>query len=186
MNMKVYLLLFFSIISTACVGSPYTYHVDPTPLKAGESQYVLGKVDVKLTLGEGAITGDKTFANQAQLEAEFRKDLTAAMKAQGILAEHPQSADGTLDIQVDYTRNFNNGGKSLNKPHVKHAFIIHHDNVSLVSMPYCGSYTTDFGSFAEVDANAQIASFEWNEKDEPRDIQLIAEKIIQDVVKVGD
>ncbi len=184
--MKNKLMLLLAVLWLAgCAGSQrYTYYVEPTPLVAEQSKYVLGKVDVQLTLGHGAIEGDRTFASQRELQQEFAQYLQHFLEQSGHAAKDSASADATIDVVIDYKRTFNYGGHALNKPEVEHAIVLSKNGTKLASFEQ-GPYTTKYSYLEDLAVNLKIASFNWDQEDEPRDVSLIAEHLIKDVTQIG-
>ncbi|WP_232471995.1 hypothetical protein [Vibrio gazogenes] len=105
-------------------GPGYKYYVDPVPITKGVTKYKLGTVKVNLTLGNGAIEGDTTFASEEVLNQEFFDDIQKYMQEQGILAASENQESPTVDITIDYKRTFNIGGKALRKPEISHHVVV--------------------------------------------------------------
>jgi hypothetical protein len=183
--MKKIYTLFIALLLTGCGStSPFTYHVKPTPLKGNETNYVLGKVNVNLSLGHGAIPGDKSFATSSQLKKQFTSFLQKHLKDKGVLASSKSGAGAVVNVTVDYTRTFNHGGKSLNKPRVSHSIEIIRDESKLASLRQ-NNYTTKYGYLKDAAVNLEIATFNRDAEDEPEDIELIAELIAEDIANAG-
>ncbi|EGU32985.1 hypothetical protein VIBRN418_10898 [Vibrio sp. N418] len=181
--MKYFSTILALLLLSACSSSPYTYYVEPTPLKAEQTKYRLADVSVDLQLGHGALEGDESFANSEKLAQQFRSYLEQYMSENNILAgKNDHSPE--VDIEIDYLRTFNYGGESLNKPEVAHSIVIYQDDNKLASFA-TGKYTTKYGYFDEIAVNIEISAFSWDSEDEPRDIELIAELIAKDLANVG-
>ncbi len=118
MTIKKLFLIFITFSVVGCSSSPYIYHEKPTSLKKGESHYHLRDIVVNLTLGHGALPGDDSFSNQEEIEKQFNNSIKTALKKKGIFAKNPLDSDAEIEVVIDYKRNFNYGGKALNKPHV--------------------------------------------------------------------
>ena len=95
-------LLAVSLLTGCGATSPFTYHVKPTPLKNSETKYSLGNIDVNLTLGHGAIAGDKTFASDSQLKKQFTQYIKKHLQEKGLLAKSKTSASARIDVVVNY------------------------------------------------------------------------------------
>ncbi len=180
---KIIVLIIFSL-AVGCAGSPYTNHAKQIPLEKGKSKYYLSTLDVKLTLGHGAIPEDTSYSSKEQLEEQFKDAITSALKNKGIFASDPSVADASLDAHIDYTRTFNYGGKALNKPKISHIVDIMKDDEKLVTISK-NNYTTKYSYFEEIAVNLKIAAFKWGAEDELKDIALISEKIADDIFNIG-
>lgn len=183
-TMKKLLLLLSAFVVASCVSSHHTYQADSISLKKGKSTYYVKNVTVNLTLGHGAIPGDTSFSNKEELEKQFAKSLSTALKRKGQLASDLSNADAELEITIDYKRTFNYGGKALNKPQISHLVNIYKDGEKLVSLNQ-NNYTTKYSYFKEIAVNAEIASFNWGADDELQDINLISESIADEISNVG-
>ncbi|MCG9781930.1 hypothetical protein L1D52_06140 [Vibrio brasiliensis] len=181
--MKYALMLAITALITACASSPYTYHVEPTPLKNHETAYFVSDVKVNLSLGHGADPANTQFADQDELQAQFRQYLEASLKEQGLLASNKEHGTSVI-VNIDYKRTFNHGGKALNKPQVSHHVVISDENQKLASFS-AKNYTTNHGTFGEAAVSVEIAAFNWDQEDEPKDIELISKSIIKDLVNAG-
>ncbi len=184
MNLKKIIFPFLALIMSGCASSPYTYDVEPTPLKKGETKYSLGKVDVNLTLGHGALADDTSFATQDKLTEQFTAALQKHLAEKGISAVTAENADALANITIDYNRTFNHGGKSLNKPVVSHKVVVRQDEQNLASFSQ-GKYTTEYSYLRDAAVNLEIASFQWDAEDEPEDVDLIAQMIIDELAELG-
>lgn len=180
--MKKIILTLLAIALTGC-SSPYVYHVEPTQLQSNETQYDIGSVTVNLELGHGAISGDESFASEAVLKKQFEDALVATMEEKGIYG----AASGySVVVDIDYKRMFNLGGKALNKPEVSHSVsVFDSENKKLASFAV-GKYTTGYGTFGNAAVNLQIAAFTWGAEDEPRDVKVVAEAIVNQLADLGN
>lgn len=169
---------------TACSSSPYQYHVEPTTLEKGKTQYVLGDVTVKLTLGLGGKSNDARFASEEVLTQSFKDYLTTELQNKKILALDEVNADAVLNVSIDYERRFNYGGNALNKPYVSFTANVTKDEQLLASFGESG-FTTKYDYFKDIAVNAQIAIYKWGAEDEPQDIELISKTIVDDAYQLG-
>lgn len=181
--MRAILVVTFAMLLSACASSPYTYHVEPTPIKKQKTTYTISAVNVNLTLGNGAIPGDESFANESELEAQFSNYLSSALAEKGILAQEG-SEHFEIIVDINYTRKFNIGGKALNKPEVSHRVTILNAEETLATFSQ-GPYTTKYSALTNTAVNLKIASFLWGREDEPKDVELISELIIRDLANAG-
>ncbi|NRB65598.1 MAG: hypothetical protein HRU40_21700 [Saprospiraceae bacterium] len=183
--MKKTLPFIFALTLAGCASSPYVYHVEPTQLQSNQTQYNISSVVVNLELGHGAILGDESFATQEQLKKQFETSLIAQMKEKGIYAAKVGNKGFSVDLNINYKRNFNYGGKALNKPHISHSvFVLDGTQQKLASFSQ-GNYTTDYGTFGDVAVNIEIAAFSWDAEDELRDIELISKIIVEELADLG-
>lgn len=181
--MKGIITISLILLLSACASSPYTYHVKPTPIEKQKTLYKISQVSVELTLGHGAIDGDSTFATEKELKEQFRRYLESNLAEKGLLAT--DSSDSlAVSIDIKYKRKFNVGGKTLSKPEVSHSVVIRDSEKSLASFSK-QRYTTKYAYFEDLAVNMEIIAFSWDEEDEPRDVELIAQLIIDDLVEVG-
>ena len=75
-----------TLVLAGCSSSPYRYHVEPTPLKKGQTMYYVNDVSVNLTWnqvmlgktesGRNTKPGDNRFVNEEVLTQQFRQFLT--------------------------------------------------------------------------------------------------------------
>ncbi|CZF87029.1 hypothetical protein [Grimontia marina] len=181
--MKKVVTILLALFLSACASSPYQYYVNPTPIKKQQTAYKFDNIDVNLTLGHGAIPGDEVFADEKELEKQFMKYLEASLSKKGLL---DKNGDDALDVSVtiDYKRTFNIGGKALNKPEVSHRVVIHNDKEELAGFSK-SKYTTKYGYLDDIAVNIEISAFSWDQDDEPRDIELISQLIVEDLVNAG-
>ncbi|MEZ8826513.1 hypothetical protein AB6E04_19325 [Vibrio amylolyticus] len=182
--MKKILSILSVLLVSACSSSPYTYHVEPTPLKKQETKYSIAEVNVNLTQGYNGDASLEKFATQAEVQELFRKTLESNLNDAGVLARDDET-EVNLVIDIDYVRTFNHGGESLNKPEVSHNVTIISGSEKLASFSQ-GKYTTKYGYLKDLAVNMEITAFSWDEEDEPQDIELISKLIAQDILNVGD
>ena len=152
--------------------------------KKGISKYFLEKVSVKLTPGYGAIPGDNTYVNQEELQKQFFESIRLHLEKRVILATNSESASGDLEIEIDYQRNFNHGGKALNKPWVRHKINVYKNDMKLVSLSTV-KYTTRYTYFKEIAVNLEIGAFQWGVEDEPEDVNYISDYIVDTIFNLG-
>ena len=183
--MKKITLLILALVLGGCASSPYVYHIEPTQLKSNQTKYNINSVVINLALGHGAIPGDKSFATQEELKKQFENYLIAYMKEKGIYAPISDNQGISVDIKVNYKRNFNYGGKALNKPHVSHSVIVSDNKQQKLASFSDGNYTTNHGTFKDVAVNLEIAAFSWDAEDEPKDIKLISKLIVNELADLG-
>lgn len=185
MTINKIFLIFIAFVVVGCSSSPYTYYEKPTLLKKGQTSYYLKEISVNLTLGHGAISGDDTFSNQEKMTKQFESALNLALKEKGILATSSSNADADIEVVINYKRNFNHGGKALNKPHVSHQVNIYNSGKKLASFG-ANKYTTKYSYFKELSVGIEIAAFRWGADDELQDVELIAKTIVDDLAKAGN
>lgn len=185
MTINKMFLIFIAFVVVGCSSSPYTYHEKPTPLKKGQTSYYLKEISVNLTLGHGAISGDDTFSNKEEMTKQFENSLNLALKEKGILATSSSNADADIEVIIDYKRNFNYGGKALNKPHLSHQVNIYNGSKKLASFGV-SKYTTKYSYLKDLAVNIEISAFKWGADDELQDIELISKTIVDDLAKVGN
>ncbi|MCK6264251.1 hypothetical protein KP803_13300 [Vibrio sp. ZSDE26] len=181
--MKKILIPVLAVLLSACASSPYTYHVEPTPLKKKETTYNIAEVNVNLTLGHGANASNERFATQEEVQQQFKKYLVRNLDEEGVLAKNSDEAVDVI-VNIDYVRTFNHGGESLNKPEVSHSVTISSDSTKLASFAQ-PKYTTKYGTFEEIAVNLEITASSWDEEDEPKDIEWISKFIAKDIANVG-
>ncbi len=182
--MKKTLIFTLALALTGCASSPYVYHVEPTQLQSNETKYSIGSVVVNLELGHGAIAGDETFASEQELVEQFTASLMAQMKEQGVYATEAGKSEFSVSFEVDYLRTYNHGGKALNKPQISHRVTVS-DSTKPVASFNNDDYTTSYGTFGDAAVNIEIASFSWDEEDEPEDVEKISEYIIEALTELG-
>ncbi len=183
MKTKV-MAIFIALVMTGCASSPYTYHVEPTPLVAGQSKYMLGDVHVSLIEGHGAPTDNAPYATEEMLTKEFTEALNKYMKELDILAETAAVSDGTVNVDVDFTRTFHISGSALAKPQISHTVIINKAEQPLVSVKQ-GPYQTKYAYLEDMAVNLEITAGNWDVEDEPRDVDLVSKLISEDISEIG-
>lgn len=185
--MKKAISVFFLLISVTLIGcsSRYVYHEKPTPIKKGITKYYLKNTAVNLTLGHGAIEGDKTFAGQDALAAQFKKSLAQYLEEKKLAAPAEAKADAIIEVTIDFNRTFNYGGKSLNKPEFSYHVNIKKDGKLLVSYSVPKQVPTR-GRILDMAYNAKIAAFQRGAEDELKDVNLISETIANEIAEIGE
>ncbi len=109
--------------------------------------------------------------------------LESSLQEKGLLAGKSQDAL-TININIDYRRNFNYGGKSLNKPKVSHQVVVTDKGTTLASFG-SQNYTTKYSYFQDAAVNLEISAFSWDQEDEPKDVELISNLIIENLANLG-
>jgi len=181
---KKYLVIGIATMLAGCASSPYQYYEESTSIEKGVTKYHLNEVNLHLTLGHGAIPGDTTFVSESKLKEEFLSALLEEMKKQGVSASNDDSNAVKANVSIQYQRNFNYGGKALNKPVVSHEVLVQRDDQPLASFKSTG-YTTKYPYFEDAAVSLEIASFQWGPEDEPRDVQMISKFIVEDLSQLG-
>lgn len=178
--------IFIALGMSGCSSSPYTYHVEPTPLVAGQSKYVLGNVDVNLTItGWPRPKDESLFATEQTLTQEFLDSLKKHLKEKGIEAASSDQADAIINISVDFARGYHPvADNALVKPSVKHRVTIERNGQTLVTTSN-GPYQTKYAYFGDMLVNQEISFGTWDYEDEPRDVDLVSKLIIEDISKMG-
>lgn len=178
-------IIFISFFLFGCSSGPMVKVDSSSPLKAGVTRYSIVKPVVKLTLGHGAIEGDKTFADSSTLESQLAAAMTKHFAEMGLLAANPESADASVEVTMDYVRRFNYGGKSLNKPQISYRVQIK-EGAQLLAQYSISNVTTYYGPLEDAGVNLQISTFTWGAEDEPKDIDMIAKVITEEISKIGN
>ncbi|WP_115717669.1 hypothetical protein [Gallaecimonas mangrovi] len=183
--MRLGWVLYGALLLAGCASSsPYTYYVYPLPFAGDQARYHLDPVAVRLKLGSGAIKGDSTFANQAELQQEFTAALKRYLKQDNLLATAADTQAADIKIDIAYKRNYSFGGHSLVKPDVSHQVLIEKAGKKLADI-HRSHYTTKYGAFKDAAVDFEIAAFSWDEKDEPKDVDLIAKNIVGQIAKAS-
>lgn len=185
--MKKLIFIFSLILSILILGcsSRYTYYEKPISIKKGVTKYYLKDPVVVLTLGHGAIPGDKTFASQEELTAQFKKSLTQYLSNQKILAASQADSYADLEIKIEFERIYNYGGKALNKPILYYWFGIKKDGKLLVSYNSEKGFI-NYGRIKEMAVMAKIIAFQRDAEAELDDVKFISEKISEQIADIGD
>lgn len=185
--MKKIIIVFSFISSVVFIGcsSRYVYHEKPTPIKKGITKYYLKNPVVRLTLGHGAIEGDKTFANQDALVVQFKKSLTQYLEEKKLLSSDETKSDAVIEITIDFNRTFNYGGKALNKPKFSYQVNIKKNEKLLVSYSVPEQVPTR-GKILDIAYNTKIAAFQRGAEDELKDVSLISETISNEIAEIGE
>ena len=176
------LLVVLMTMISGC-GSAYTYNLKPTPIKQGESKYVVRNLELKLSHSDGRNTENKTFKTEVELQESFKSFIKEALVENSILGD---SKGYQLDISINYTRVYNYGGNALNKPKVSYFVKVYDTNNKLLANHGTGEFTTKYASFKDAYVNAQIATFTWDAEDEPKDIHLISNLLVEELSELGD
>lgn len=178
MRFKLFGLLFFVALLTGCSSS----QIQKIPESAEIVKFYFSDLKVNLTLGEGAIPNDSTFATQQEVENQFKEDVIKYLKANDIYSDSIEVGVAELDVSIDYERRFNWGGKALNKPEVSHLVNVKLKDELLLSFGH-NDYTTKYSYLKDAAVNFEIASFNWGAEDEPKDIDLVSKLIVEDLMK---
>jgi|GEM_PF-320287 len=180
-----FLLALIPALLIGCSNSTnYTYHQKSTSLKKGSTHYFVKDPIVNLTLGHGAIVGDKTFVSQEVLAEQFKSSLIESFSNNNIYAANEADADAVVEVKINYLRTFNYGGKALNKPQFDYQVLIKKDN-NLLADYAVARQTTTYGAIKDVAVNMKISAFQWGAEDEQQDVALIAKTIAKEVAKIG-
>lgn len=73
----------------------------------------------------------------------------------------------------------------MNKPAFSYEVNINKGEILLASYAV-KNQTTKYGGFTDAAVNLQISAFKWDAEDEPRDINLIAKTITEEIAEIGD
>jgi len=178
--------IFIALGMAGCASSPYTYHVEPTPLVAGQSKYSLGDVDVNLSItGWPRPKDESLFATEQELNQEFLSSLKKHLENKGIKAVSSDQADAKINISIDFSRGYHPiADNALIKPKIRHSITIVKDGQKLVTTSN-GPYETKYAYFKDIAVNHEITFGTWDYEDEPRDIDLISELIVEDISNIG-
>lgn len=181
-------ILLLPLLLVGCASQPFHYSQTPTPLVQGQSQYFVGAVRIKLVNGPGGDPDNLDFADQQQLTRHFTALLKANLAKGNQLAARLADADAVLELDMEYVRHFNFGGRSLNKPEVSFSAYLLSPDHSLRPLAdfRVARFTTRYPQPQDAEINAEIAAYRWDDKDEPRDLALIAQSIAEDLARVGD
>ena len=169
----------FIIFCLTMVGCAST--TNKIPAEKGINSYFIKDVNVNLSLGHGAIDGDVTFATQEVLKQQFQEALNKYLIENNINSSQATSNSASLVITIDFLRRFNTGGKALNKPEISHKVAFYQDEENIYNQSR-KSYTTKYGYFQNLAVDLEIAAFQWDAEDEPKDVDLISKMIVDDLV----
>ncbi|QKF83393.1 hypothetical protein [Halarcobacter ebronensis] len=181
MILKIAFLAIVSLVFFSGCGSMYNYDVKPTPIKKAQSKYVVNNFD--LTLDDSAKNPlNETYKNESELKESFESFLTEALKNKGLFSE-----DGyKVDITLFYSRVFNYGGNTLNKPQFYYTVkVLDKNNTQLASFSIPRS-TTKYSYFKDIAVNLQIGTFNRKAENEPEDIELISKTLVNELSELGD
>ncbi|WP_345978848.1 hypothetical protein [Sulfurimonas sp. HSL3-2] len=176
-------ILFITIvIFSGCSGNT-KYAVQPTPLKKGSSQYYLKDINVTLHKDGFENQENKTFYNQAKLQAEFKDDLQKDLNTKNM-----NSSQGFgLVINLDYTRIYLYGGNALAKPKFIYSVDVYtNDGNTLLAHYSIPESTTKYAYLEDVAVNTKVMLFQWNAENEPKDIALISDVLTREISELGD
>lgn len=181
-KITIILATLIALIFTGCGGSMYHYDVNPTPLKKGQTKYVLNNVTLALDHGHGRNLGNKTFANEEELKKSFEAFITQSLKEKDLFADNGFK----LDIDLNYTRTYNYGGNALNKPQFFYTVkVLDTSNKPVASFSIPKS-TTKYSYFQEIAVNMQIGLYNWKAENEPQDIEHISKTLVKELNELGD
>ncbi len=176
------MLLIIITIFSGCSGG-VKYAVQPTPLKQKSSQYYLK--DLKVTLHKSGFENqeNKTFYNQAKLQAEFKDDLQKDLKTKNM-----DSSQGFgLVINLDYTRIYLFGGNALAKPNFSYSVDVYsNDGNTLLAHYSIPESTTKYAYLEDAVVSTKVMLFQWDAEDEPKDIALITDVLTREISALGD
>lgn len=175
------LLLAIGISMSGC-GSMYNYMVKPTPIKEGESKYILRDVDLKLEYGYGRNIENKTYKTEKELENSFKELILKELSEKAMLDNN----GFLVDVNIHYKRVYNHGGNSINKPEFYYIVKVYSKDGKLLADYSIGKSTTKYGTFKDIAVNAEIGIFQWDAEDEPQDIALISKTLVKELSELGD
>ena len=181
-KITIILATLMALIFTGCGGSMYHYDVNPTPLKKGQTKYVLNTVNLTLAHGHGRNLQNNTFANEEELKKSFEVFITQALKEKDLFAENGYK----LDIDMNYTRTYNYGGNALNKPQFFYVVKVLDTNNKLIASFSIPRSTTKYSYAKDIAVNMQIGFFKWKAEEEPQDIELISKTLVKELYELGD
>jgi len=177
------LLLAIVISMSGCSSSMYHYAVKPTPIKEGDSKYVIRNIDLKLEHGEGRNLENKTFKTDEELKNSFKSFIEQALKNESMLGNNE---DFKVDISINYKRTYSYGGNALSKPKFDYVVKIYSADNKLLANFSIPKSTTKYSMFKELAVNAEIIIFKWDAEDEPQDIELISNTLVRELSELGD
>jgi hypothetical protein len=184
------MLIISAFILVGCSGkSKSIYIVNPTPLKKESSKYYVKDLKVNLTeqgfLPEnilGINKENKSFLDEQHLREEFAQFLNNRLREKGILGDQN---DFALSIVIDYHRVFHMGGNALMKPIVSHRYKVYDKDSTLLAQDGLNQYTTKYAYFEEVAVSVELLAMQWDAEDEPKDVKMISELLIDDISRLG-
>lgn len=176
------LVVLTTILFTGCGSSMYSYKVEPTPIKQGKSKYTIKSIDLKLEHGHGQNIDNKSFKSENELKNSFKEFISKELVAQNLLGDNNSLQ---IDIQINYKRTYNYGGNALNKPEFSYTVSIYTEDSKLLADFTIPKSTTIYSTFENMAVNAQIATFNWDAEDEPKDIELISKTLVKELSELG-
>jgi hypothetical protein len=174
MYLKVLFLSFFVLLA-GCAGQ-----MKKIPASAEISAFHLKEVTVNLIFNGNEIPGDTTFASQEEFAKNFEDDLVKYLKEKNIYSASSREDVAELYITLDYTRNYTHNGKALIQPYVSHNVKVYSGDSELLSFGV-SNYTTKYDYFTQFAVVTQRLAYEWDQEDEPKEIDLISKTIINDL-----
>ena len=183
--MTLCVMLFSLLLLTGCGGGKNIYLVSPTPLKKEASKYYIKDLNVLLEEGGAAKNPEnKTFLDQKQLNDQFMGYLNKALEKKEILGN---SSDFALSIRINYERFYHLGGNALMKPIISHSYKVYDKNSDTVLVSDAQNrYTTKYGYLEEVVVSTKILAMQWDAENEPKDVEMVANLLIEDISRLGE
>lgn len=181
---KFVLALFMTTALVGCSSTPYTLHVKPTPLVAGESKYELGEIKVDLVEGPSGPIESNKYANQDELTQQFIQSFKKHLHENNQLATSHEKADAKFNATIIFRRMHHSMSDSLTKPEIMHSYSVTKGDTELASSSR-GRYTTKYSYFKDLAVNTEIIAGNWDEEDEPIDVDYISKLIVNEVVEIG-
>lgn len=184
------MIILSAFLLVGCGGKANSiYTVNPTPLKKETSKYYVKDLKVNLTeqgfLSDnilGKNNDNKSFLDEQHLREEFAQFLNNRLREKGILGDQN---DFGLSIVIDYNRVFYIGGNALLKPIISHRYKIYDKDSILLAEDELYQYTTKYAYLQEVAVSVELLAMQWNAEDEPKDVKMVSELLIDDISQVG-
>lgn len=153
-------------------------------INSSEIKICAGEIGVNLTeVGSATYEGESPYATQTELTQEFVNSLKNHLQEKGIKATSPDTADAKIDVTIVFKRTFTITG-GLGKPSISHSINLKKDDTILATSSR-RPYQTKYAYFEDAAVNFEIMAGNWDEEDEPKDVDLVSSLIVDEIEEVG-
>ncbi|MFV0481030.1 MAG: hypothetical protein ACK5LP_03500 [Campylobacteraceae bacterium] len=149
------------------------------PLKKFSSTYTLNNFDFKFK-ESGRDAKNLKYMNENDVKNSFLKDINEHLKLEKISGN-----EFLVDLDLNYERRFAFNGNSIVSPLYSFTLKIYDNNKKLITTKKIDTTSPVYVNMEAFSVKTQIGTNQWDEKDEPTDIENISQRIARELANLG-